>query len=529
MKLNRLLYIALISFAFIRCTDGFEELNVNPINPQDIQAELVFQRSLSRPYGGWEYQVGHNLFSNHYAQYVSNTKDGFKSDRYNIPNGWSNVIWETYFVHINPQYLYIKSVVADNESEQNKVDISRIWNVHQAQFVVDTYGDLPYFKAGLGEENLAYDSQKEIYYSFFEQLKTSVDNLQKQTKQVTYGAYDHMYNGNPEMWIKFANSLRLRYAIRISKVDPEKAKMEGEAALAADLISSNGENASLKVNRENVTGGHNFRAIADWNEFRASSTFIDILKNTSTIHDPRMKMFWAAPREKNADDSYKPIKGLDNGLEPSKLGNAVAECSNLGPAMIRDREYMVLSYSEVCFLKAEAALLGWSGAGDAQENYDKGVKASFSYWDNQLKEKTNAALLSHSVNKDLDYPILVDQYNELIETDALSQVDQYMTGGAQWNSSDTKEEKLRKIITQKYIANFPDGMESWCEFRRTGYPSEIKPIIDPEPGTVPQGQFIKRLKYVEAEYDYNKANVTASSVNKGKPDELTTPLWWDVD
>lgn len=530
MKRLKLLIISILALFFAQCTDDFMELNTNPINPTEVQVDLVFHRSLKRPYGGWEYQVGHNLFSNYYAQYIANTKDGFKSGRYIIPSGWNNVIWGTFYLHINPQFLYIDSLAKREPLNSNKLEIARIWKVHQAQFIVDTYGDVPYLNTGKGVEQLPYNTQKEIYYSFFEELKTAVSNISSDANQFSYGSYDSMFEGNADKWIRFANSLRLRYAIRISRIDPEKARAEGEAALASNLISSNNDNAALIGDREDVTNGHNLRNIANWNEFRASSTFVDILNNTSDIQDPRTTLFWSYPYKAAADGGFRPVTGLHNGLDPSKLGNANDTCSNLGPAIIRDRDYMIMNYSEVCFLKAEAALLGWNGAGDAQENYEEGVRASFSYWDDQIKNHTTVDLLTHSVDKDLALPKLEAQLANIIQQNTLSQeqATAYMVGQAAWNNTDTDEQKLRKIITQKYIANFPDGMESWCEYRRTGYPSEIKPVIDPAPGTVPQGMFIQKLNYVEEEYNKNNQNASNSNNNNGQGDGLQVKLWWVV-
>lgn len=529
MKYLKILTLLMIVGLLHSCTDDFEEMNIDPVAPQYVQEDLQFHASLLRPYGGWELQVGKNLFSNLYCQYHANTKADFPSGRYTYGQHWLIVPWNTFFLHINPQFEYIKNYVGDDPTRQNKVEVARIWRAFQCLFATDTYGDMPYFGTGTGETNLPYNTQKEIYYDLFEQLKSSITILNGLEDQTTYGSYDAIYGDDYKMWAKFANSIILRMAIRISDIDPDKARLEGEAALTRDLISSNDENAAHDGDRNSITGGHYLRGISAWNEYRASSTFVEILKNTSEIYDPRMKAFWIAPMERNEDGSFKEIAGVDNGLPADEIGDIYNKTSNLGPAIVRDRDYTLMNYSEVCFLKAEAALLGWAGAGNAGENYVEGVKASFAYWRDQIKNHTDDDKITHSVQWANDGEALTTQLHELQNLDSLGMDNLYLTAGAAWNDGDTEEEKLRKIITQKYIANYPDGQESWSEFRRTGYPYEIKPIIAPDPGTVPKGQFIKKLTYPDQEYNYNTENVENPAINNNQGDGRTVNIWWDVD
>ncbi|TKG95815.1 SusD/RagB family nutrient-binding outer membrane lipoprotein [Puteibacter caeruleilacunae] len=522
MKTYKFLILFLV-VAFGACTDDFDEMNTNPIEPTEVQADLLFPRMLKVPYGGWEFQTGHNLFSNHFAQYIANTAPYFHSDRYTIPNGWSMPIWNYYYTNILPNCLYIEESLADDPKSINKIQQAIIWKVHQAQFVTDHYGDVPYFEAGKQETDLDYDTQKDIYYSFFDELESAASKLDGDASLYNYGAQDYLYNGNAMKWKKFANSLRLRYALRIAEIDPTKAKAEAVAALNAGLFESNDDNAALDCTNGDLTNGHNFRAIANWNEFRLSSTFFDILTETSDVIDPRMYAYFIPGR---GTGTYA---GIDNGIPVGDLGDANEVFSNIGPAIVKEREYMIMNYSEVCFLKAEAALRGWTEFGSAQEHYEAGIAASFAYWDNQIDNETPADMLTLGVNSN-EVPYMQSQFSMLVDGNLLGDPADYLAGGdVPFKTAGSTEEKLRQIITQKYIANFPDGMESWCEFRRTGYPSEIKPVVAPVAGSLPQGEFIQKLPYVDQEYDLNETHASDSQNNGGQGDGIGVKLWWVTD
>jgi len=151
-----------------------------------------------------------------------------------------------------------------------------------------------------------------------------------------------------------------------------------------------------------------------------------------------------------------------------------------------------MGYTEACFLLAEAAWLGWAGAGDAKTHYENGIKASFAY-----------------------YGIAPEDYEA------------YMKGGDVPFSSD-RSKQYEQIITQKYLGIFPDGVEAWAEFRRTGLPKYLKPVADPYPGTVTPGEFIKKIRYVDNEYEYNADNVNNPAINGGQGDGPNVRVWWDT-
>ena len=163
---------------------------------------------------------------------------------------------------------------------------------------------------------------------------------------------------------------------------------------------------------------------------------------------------------------------------------------------------MLMNYAEVCFLKAEAAIRGWQGAGDAKANYEAGIRAS-------LEEMRAMAPAGSYTTADDDAYIT--------------------TGNVAWNDADDFETKLEKIITQKWIGIFPNAEEAWAEFRRTGYP-ELQPVVQSlDPSIDPaNNEFIKKLRYVDNELNNNNANATDPSLNGGQGDGMNVRVWWDT-
>jgi hypothetical protein len=169
--------------------------------------------------------------------------------------------------------------------------------------------------------------------------------------------------------------------------------------------------------------------------------------------------------------------------------------SNIGGTFYtRTSPNVLLNYSEACFLLAEAAWRGWTGAGNAQTHYENGIKASFDYFGDKINP--------------VDYQSYINGGNVPFSTDRDTQYEQ--------------------IITQKYLGIFPDGVEAWAEFRRTGLPAYLKPVADPYPGSVNPGEFIKKIRYVDNEYYYNEANVSNPALNGGKGDGVNVRVWWDT-
>lgn len=517
--------IALV-FSFFSCTDGFEEMNKNPLTANEVSPSLVLPKM--QDYGfnnsSWEYQVGPNLHTNLFAQYFANSASYFNSDRYGYNDGWVNDgFWKSYYTYLSKYYHIFKEQTLEYPEQTYMFQAMRIISAMGAIRTTDIFGDIPYSEAGQGNNQPAYNTQKDIYYYVFNELTEAVNTLKgNRDDQDVYGNEDLFFGGDYQKWIKLANSLRLRYALRLAFVDPDKAKTEGEAALRESLMSGNADNAGVRNSQ--IEEGHCLFIISYWNEFRMSKTMENILKTTSSIADPRMPVWFGQSIGWVNGDYDVQFQGVRNGLSASELGltdnmpvnnssvwgyyshpdwNQNEKGSGVGaPSGIVEKRMMLMTYAEVCFLRAEAALRGWSGAGDAKENYEAGIRASF----DESREVVDASL-----------------YNKADDDVYIS------TGQVKWDESGDFEAKLKKIITQKWIALYPNGDEAWTEFRRTGYP-ELMPVANSEnPEINPKnGEFIKKMRYVDDERRANESNATSSALNQGKGDGMNVRVWWDT-
>jgi len=506
------------------CTGDFEEMNKNPLQTTEVSPALLFPIVLQEGFNNrWDnYQLGENLHSNQYCQYIANTTSYFSSDRYAWNDGWvSGGYWDPYYTSVMKDYRIVEEQIKEKPEYTNLFQIMRIYTAMCTAKMTDLFGDIPYSNAATGEQQPSFDSQKDIYYNVFKELTEAVEILQSGLSlQTNYGESDYMFRGDEAKWIKFANSLRLRFAIRLSFVDPVKAKTEGEAALAAGVMSNASDKAELETNKDYSTGlGFPMYTLCYWNEFRMSKTMENIMKNTSSVEDPRLPVWFGMTESFNKGTSAVKFQGVRNGLpsdQTSLDGNKAADNSNIWglafaptwnsegiePAGWLTYPHNVMNYAEVCFLKAEAAIRGWNGAGSAKANYEEGIRQSFA----SARWNINTALLD--ITKDETY---------------------ITTGKVAWDESADFEGKLERIITQKWIALFPNGNEAWAECRRTGYP-KLTPVVQSDESTInpSNGEFIKKLRYTDDEKRINEANATSSSLNSGQGDGLSVRVWWDT-
>ena len=528
MKLRNIITIATSVIALSSCTADFEEMNKDPMAVNEASPDLILP--YMQYYGfhmvAGDYQRANTLYSAEYSQYFANIANYFNSGNYMYNTSWAERgLWTPYYTQV---MKYLRALEPTVEAHPDYSDMYQIMRITTAMCTIrqtDTFGDIPYFQAGRGETHTPYDSQKDIYYDVFNELTEAVELLKEhRDNQMQYGEEDLIYQGDVNKWIKLANSLRLRAAIRISFIDPDKAKTEGEAALAEELLSSNSDNAAVSV--PPATRWANPLIVCNgYNEFRASETLVDILQNTGAIADPRLTLIISQTQAwVNGEPGAVQYKGVPNGVPASEVAlpandgthnsniwgymwgytwNSAAVGSNPEtPSNSITPPLEVMNYSEVCFLKAEAALRGWTGAGDAQENYEAGIRTSFEGL------RTNAPAGSYTTADDNTY---------------------ITTGNVAWNDADSFEDKLKKIITQKWIGIYPNSDEAWAEFRRTGYPAlrpiqqSLEPTINPN-----NNEFIKKLRYVDVELINNSEYANDPSLNNGQGDGVNVRVWWDT-
>lgn len=525
------------------CTEKFDEINTNKNALADLQtSQLPFLFSAAQQNGtnsGWSYQVAQNLFHDQYCQYFANSTTYFPSDRLVIRMDWIGSLWSPLYTTTMPQLLTIleKSDPASAESA-----LANIWWVVSFQRVTDTWGPIPYFNAGVVADAVAYDPQDLIYDDFFKRLDDAVTVLKGKTGETPYGDFDLMYGGDVNKWIKFANTLRLRLAIRISKVNPSRAKTEGEAAVASGVMTTSPDDDAL-IQKSVTNGDINGLSVMDWNEFRMSSTMESVLKG---YDDPRMPVYFnptlnsvkaneaANGGTYNPDDLANPLEyhGMRNGLSSAQmaepLNNADATSrhgqrwnSASAPLQFLGKNYPagwsvpsnLMAVAEAYFLRAEGVLLGWNmGGGTAKSYYEAGITASMNQW-----EITDPAVISAYINN-TDTPVAPA---DALNSPALTDVPVLF--------GTTMDVQLEQITLQKWLALYPDGNEAWADIRRSGtlklYPVANSDNPDlPNPAT----QSIRRINFMLSEKQTNGIEVDKAIPLLGPGgDKITTPLWWD--
>ena len=542
------------------CTSEYEEININKNAISDLQdSQLPFLFSSALQTGtnsGWSYQVAQNLFHDQYAQYFANTTTYFPSDRYVMRFDWIVALWNPLYTSTLPQ---LKTLMEKYDPGSAEYAIANIWWVISFQRVVDTWGPIPYFEAGTVAPSVKYDSEQDIYNDFFQRLTSSVQTLQSLTGETPYGSYDLVYGGDVSKWIKFANTLRLRLALRISNVDPSRAKTEAEAAVAAGVMTTSpGDDALIQ---KSITGSDaNGLSVMDWNEFRMSSAMESVLKG---YQDPRTPVYFnptansiaanlaANGGKYNPDDLAHPFAfdGLRNGLPAGDMAlplnthaansrhgqrwnSATSPVTYYGSFYFEDGVWKaaseatsypagqaapsnVIAAAEAYFLRAEGAVKGWNmGGGTAKEYYEAGITTSLAQWG--ITDAGTVAAYITSANK----PVAPQDAQG---SPALSTVP------VAWAAS--ADEQLEQIAIQKWLALYPDGNEAWADYRRHGY-FKLYPVVDSDDADIPDPttQEIKRIPFMTTEYSNNKPGVDSGvPLLSNGVDKLTTPLWWDVD
>lgn len=480
------------------CTDRFAEINTDPTKAGDASAEMLFSRALK--YGALydnDQQVGEHLHANMWVQYFANSTPSFGTDRYESNDQWATTFWNDFYSGYGMDLQQAIRHVNQNPTEVNKLSQARIWRAFLFQRITDYWGDVPYsaaFQGVEGSTHPAYDTQRAIYLDLLRELRDAAAALDD-AQLSNYGTADLLY-ANPDAafpaptvaganarWRHFANSLRLRVAMRLTQVEPQLAEQHVRAALAAGVMESHQESAVMRNTGGSIRINQNPLAVVlSFNDCRISATLVDYL---ARYHDPRLPIFVDPVSE------LDPARvGLPNGLSAVELTlrqYGPAYYSHAGAryrALTNDQN--LLTYAEVCFLRAEACLRGWDHRGTAEQWYTVGVRESLA-----LAGITD--------------PTVVAAYLQEPHV-------RYEPARG-----------LQQIITQKWLSLFGhNGFEAYAEYRRTGFP-----VLHPVASTgETNGQVPHRLRYPLAEQRLNPAAYHAALTRQG-PDALTTSVWWD--
>lgn len=484
IKRNRFLAAVpalMLAIAASACDDGLTDINQNPNAPEDVPLGNVLLGGIwdvaaNGPargfFGQWTMMYCGENWAQHVAQPIYNDED-----RYTPRTGIPTAIWDEMYAGALQDLLWVKEQ-AEEAGDDNMWAVAEIMSVLGFQLLTDYFGDIPYSEAlALDQDNVfpAYDLQSEIYPDLIERLQAAASRINT-AESVSFAAYDPMYHGDMEGWKKFANSLRLRLALRMANVSASAARQAFVSAWSAGVMSDVGDAADIEWSSAQPAQNPLYEGITlagRTGDFRLSSSLVDRL---AALNDPRLPIY-ADPAV--TDGAYR---GLRNGSTPAeyefdgRTGGA-SDFSTIGSYFLQPTTPSTfMSYADVLFAGAEAAARGWIG-GSPSALYSQAVAASM-------------------------------EVLGIAQTD----IDAYLAQPAVAYGG------MEDIWLQHWISLYLAGPEAFAEMRRVGW-MDLQPA---DHSVLPDGAFPARLYYPPEENLYNHENYLAA----GGDIPITTPLWW---
>ncbi|MDR2920779.1 MAG: SusD/RagB family nutrient-binding outer membrane lipoprotein [Tannerella sp.] len=539
------IYMALSFFLFMLSGCDLTDLNENPNEPDntvDYNFNDPLLASLLRTGVITEGDVEQRYKSLQIDFYAQIADGGnFVTRNYEIRDDWNLSIYKLFQSNLASLNIIINSLSESGDRYKYTIAVAKIWRIYIQANAVDFFGPIPFASYKETVDNPPYTSVEDAYNEFFTELAEAAEMLGGSSEEPIFmdSASDIIFGNDNERWRKFANSLRLRYALRLSEVNSSKCTEEAQKAIAAGTMTGSDDNAYLPPKADGSWGqNYNYTMFSiTWTTaINMTTTFEKLLTNIGGLNFPTglvnkrnglngktIELTGVHPEkvDPRATQMFDPgfevgnWKGYPVGLSTTNYNsgeyykNNYAEMGYIvknGAAYIT-RPYDLFLYEEVCFLKAEAALRGFA-SGDAKSEYEKGVRASFQTWG--VSDKADQYLASAEKN--------------LAGTSANFD-DQSGAGNT----------ALEKIITQKYIAAFPDvAMESWSDKRRLNLPrfdvliQRYELLYDNSNTNIKDPtNFIKRVQYPSQESQINEEEYNKGLQLLGGPDYVSTPIWWD--
>lgn len=522
--------VALIAGSILSsCTGDFDEINKDPNSLTEDQldpsmAGPAFATALyagihngAAETTGWAddqgtWGIATGILSSSFIHYLSS---GYGTER-NDYSGYEARGWTRFYTIAVPSLNYAFKAA---EGNAEATAVLKIWKVYMFNQMVDLYGPIPYSEAGNGKEKVAYDSVESIYEDFFKLLNES-NAVLGGTSSSTIAAFqgtDRVYQGSVEKWRVFGNSLRLRLALRISDVQPDKAKTEAEAAVAAGVMQNNDYSAYFQVS--SVTPNNLNMVVGGWG-YKMTASMESLLLGYS---DPRLQK-WFSPGKTGLyigrpsgylrgyftqvqNEDFSPFNEAVLGLGPNAGSAPLSNSKNIE----------ILMASENYFSRAEGALNGWNMGGSAQALYEQGIRLSMAQWGITDAAAVNSYIAGTSLptapNVNTLYPGLVSESIPVKLPVA-------------WSAS--AADQRTQIAVQKYLAIFPESWEAFADLRRSDAKVIYQPLNTDNSDAGVGKSLIKRVIYTTNEYSANKAAVEDGIVKLGGPDTGGTRLWWDT-
>ena len=529
--LNKIV-LGTLTVALASCTGKYEEINTNPYEAEDLNPDGYALGSAMNNLAGCVISPDVNtaqftdcLLGGPMGGYFADSNAGFNEtiSNYNAKDDWTRVFLKSdKIIPVLYSNLSQVKVVSQNTGDPVPFAIAHVIKVAAMHRVTDTYGPIPYSQIGAnGDIATPYDSQKTVYETFFKELNEAIAVLNEHQNDLLVPSADYVYQGNVKKWIKFANSLKLRLAIRIAYAEPAMSKQMAEEAVdpaKGGVIESNADNAA-------------------WNYFETSQNPIYVATRYNQVdkHDDGTTCMTGGDTHAAADiicymngyndnrraKFFTPCEWPEYDYVGMRRGNLIPELKSTGHKYsgvnVASTSALVwMNAAEVAFLRAEGqAIFNYSMGGSAEQFYKDGIRLSFEQWGaDGAEEYMND---TKSVPGTYTDPAGKDSY-----TGTLSKIT------IKWDEGATTEEKQERIIVQKWIANWMLGNEAWADYRRTGYPHLMPATLNKSGGIVDSNKGARRMPFPLDEFISNRENVENAVANHlHGADNMATNVWWD--
>jgi putative lipoprotein len=553
---------AVTLLGFGACSDAYmEDVNTDDSKANAIDPNTQLTTALLQTYGDFSLMDTYRSYITGFTQYYAGgwNVSNYAGAVYPKDSEMSHV-WNRYYT------IGVKNLVDAIHRSEDMPNTNAALRIHRAYMMAvlsDIYGDIPCTEAGMsyieGNANPKYDTQEEVYDFIFSELKACAEQLGTGTDVISGDVTS--LGGDATAWKKYANTLRLRYAMRISDVAPEKARQEFESALHADggIISSAGDDAYVKHIDAPFTlyDGANdldFRANAlgemIYGQDPESPSFVcsTLFNYMKKMDDPRLyrvaRCYIHTTRSQTDTsgnfDVTDEVMDWGNrggtGIVPCNVGDAWWNEWVNGPAteeiptlaslvkLYPDKGYdknnyparmlrptvavafcnadcpgILITSAEVEFLLAEAASKGWNVPGDANSHYEAGIRASMQ---------------------------MLNSYYDIVTKISDEEIDAYIA------ANPLGDNPREAINTQAWILHLTNPSEGWANLRRSDYPAladrTLLPVRGDFPHEDPNMQTPVRLRYPLLEAKYNSVNYKEAVERMGGNDNWHTRVWWDT-
>ena len=466
------------------------------------------------------YQTAYNLAADCWSGYFgqNNNWGGPNNLNYFLKDGWVASSYTESYSTVVPLWQDLKG---KTETQFPEVfALAQILKISAWHKATDMFGPIPYKEAGKGLITVPYDSQEEVYKSMFKELSDAIEVLTKYADNGNSKLLpnaDAVYAGDVHKWVVYANSLMLRLAMRVYYADAALSKKYALQAVnhSYGVMKTKDDEAKMERGASLEFKNNLDVLINQYNECRMGSSMLAYLGG---YQDPRLPKYFNTSTVSQAVTvgTYGKYSGVPTGHDVSS-NDAFKDSSR--PAITSTTPTYWMRASEVYFLLAEAALHGFAVGGTAESLYEKGIEMSFE--ENGIASSEVADYMSSGL-KPSAYSFHLTNPGVNVDVPAVTEATTAWSG--------TDEEKLEKIMIQKWIALYPNGQEAWTEYRRTGYPKLHSVVTNYSNGEIDSEVGIRRMRFPtnKSTSAEDIANLeSARKLLRGGLDKPGTRLWWD--